>query len=85
MARYNEIISSTKNKKGGNVSVIIADDSTITDPIEIVENFNNFFTSLPYHPYSPLSMQPWIGLCHGIVHIFSPFTTILTQVNRYRP
>ena len=78
MARYNEIISSTKNKKSGNVSVIIADDSTITDPIEIVENFNNFFTSLPYHPYSPLSMQPWVGL-------FSPFTTILTRVNRYRP
>ena len=41
-----EIISSTKNKKGGNVSVIIADDNTITDPIQIAENFNNFFTSI---------------------------------------
>ena len=41
-----EIISSTKNKKGGNVSVIIADARTITDPIEIAENFNNFFTSI---------------------------------------
>ena len=40
-----EIISSRKNKKGGNVSLIIADDNTITDPIEIAENFNNFFKS----------------------------------------
>ena len=28
------------------MSAIIADDNTITDPIEIVENFNNFFTSI---------------------------------------
>ena len=41
-----EIISSTKNKKGGNVSDISADDNAITDPIEIAENFNNFFTSI---------------------------------------
>ena len=41
-----EIISSTKNKKGGNVSAIIADDNTITDPIEIAENFNNFLISI---------------------------------------
>ena len=41
-----EIISSTKNKKGGNVSAIIAGDNTITTPIEIAENFNNFFTHL---------------------------------------
>ena len=40
-----EIISSRKNKKGGNVSLIIADDNTITDPNEIAENFNNFFKS----------------------------------------
>ena len=26
-----------------NVSGIIADDNTINDPIEIAENFNNFF------------------------------------------
>ena len=38
-----EIISSTKNNKGSNVSAIIADDNTITDPTEI-ENFNNLFT-----------------------------------------
>ena len=37
-----EIISSWKNRKGGNVS---ADDNTITDPIEIAENFNGFFAS----------------------------------------
>ena len=35
-----------KNKKGGNVSAIIADDNTITNPIEIAENFNDFFTSI---------------------------------------
>ena len=46
----NEIISSRKNKKGGNISAIIADDSTITDPIEIAENFNNFFTSVGTNP-----------------------------------
>ena len=33
-------------KKGSNVSAIIADDNTITDPIEIAENLNNFFTSV---------------------------------------
>ena len=36
MAKH-QIISSTKNKKGGNVSAIIADDNTITNPIEIAE------------------------------------------------
>ena len=41
-----EIIYSRKNRKGGNVSVIIADDNTITGPIEIAENSNNFFTSM---------------------------------------
>ena len=41
-----EIISSRKNKNGGNVSAIIADDNTITDPVEIVQNFNNLFTSI---------------------------------------
>ena len=29
-----------------NVSVIIADDNTITDPIEIAKNFSNFLTSI---------------------------------------
>ena len=28
----------------------IADDNTITDPIEIAENFNNFFTSIGTNP-----------------------------------
>ena len=41
-----EIISSRKNKNGGNVSAIISDDNTITDPVEIAQNFNNFFTSI---------------------------------------
>ena len=41
-----EIISSRKNKNNGNVSAIIADDNTVTDPIEIAQNFNNFFTSI---------------------------------------
>ena len=35
-----------KKQKGSNVSAIIADDNTITDPIEIAENFYNFFTSI---------------------------------------
>ena len=39
-----EIMFSTENKMGSNVSVIIAVDNTIT--FEIVENFNNFFTSI---------------------------------------
>ena len=43
-----EIISSRRKKKGGNVSLIIADDNTITDPIEIAENFNNFFSNLNF-------------------------------------
>ena len=37
-------LSSRKNKKGSNVSAIIANDNTITDSFEIAENFNNFFT-----------------------------------------
>ena len=41
-----EIISSRKNKNNSNVSAIISDDNTITDPIEIAQNFNNFFTSI---------------------------------------
>ena len=41
-----DIISSTKNKNGGNVSAIISDDNTITNPVEIAQNFNNFFTSI---------------------------------------
>ena len=41
-----EIISSRKSKNDGNVSAIIADDNTITDPIEIAQNFNNFVTSI---------------------------------------
>ena len=41
-----EIISSRKNKNSGNVSAIISDDNTITDPVEIAQNFNNFFTSI---------------------------------------
>ena len=41
-----EIISSRKNKNDGNISAIISDDNTITDPIEIAQNFNNFFTSI---------------------------------------
>ena len=40
-----EVISFTINKDGGNVSVIIADVNTITDSIEIEQNFNNFLTS----------------------------------------
>ena len=31
---------------GSNVSAIISDDNTITNPIEIAQNFNNFFTSI---------------------------------------
>ena len=41
-----EIIPSRKNKNSGNVSAIISDDNTITDPVEIAQNFNNFFTSI---------------------------------------
>ena len=41
-----EIISSRKNKNDSNISAIISDDNTITDPIEIAQNFNNFFTSI---------------------------------------
>ena len=41
-----EIISSRKNKNGSNVSAIISDGNTITDPIEIPQNFNNFLTSI---------------------------------------
>ena len=41
-----EIISSRKNKNNSNISAIISDDNTITDPIEIAQNFNNFFTSI---------------------------------------
>ena len=41
-----EITFSIKNKNDGNVSAIISDDNTITDPIEIAQNFNNFFTSI---------------------------------------
>ena len=45
MARYTwNHIFHQKNKKGGYVSAIIDDDNTITDLIEIAENFNNFFT-----------------------------------------
>ena len=40
-----EIISSRKNKNSSNVSAIISDNN-VTDPIEIAQNFNNFFTSL---------------------------------------
>ena len=32
---------------------------------------------------SLLSKQSWAGLCHIIVHIFSPSITILTQINRH--
>ena len=39
-------MSSRKNKNGGNVSAIIFDDNTITDPVEIAQNFNNSFTSI---------------------------------------
>ena len=41
-----EIISSRKNKNSGNVPAITSDDNTITDPVEIAQNFNNFFTSI---------------------------------------
>ena len=40
-----EIISSRKNNSG-NVSAIISDDNTITNPIEVAQNFNHFFTSI---------------------------------------
>ena len=33
-------------KKISNVSAIIADDNTITDPIKIAKNVNSFFTSI---------------------------------------
>ena len=33
-------------KKVSNVSAIIADDNTITDPIKIAKNVNSFFTSI---------------------------------------
>ena len=39
------IISSTKSKKGSNVSATIT-HNTITDQTEIAENFNDFFTSI---------------------------------------
>ena len=39
-------MSCRKNKKSSNVSVIIADDKTITDPAEIAEKFNKLFTSI---------------------------------------
>ena len=35
-----------KKQNGGNVYAIIVDDNTITDPTEIAQNFNNFFTSI---------------------------------------
>ena len=41
-----EIISSGKNKKSSNVSTIITDNNIITDPNELAENFNNFFTAI---------------------------------------
>ena len=41
-----EIICSRKNKNDGNIYAIISDDNIITDPIEIAQNFNNFFTSI---------------------------------------
>ena len=37
---------SRKHKKGWNASAIIADDNTITDLIELAQNFNNFFASI---------------------------------------
>ena len=46
MAGIHEVISSTINKNSDNVSAIIADDNTVTDPIEREQNFNNFFTSI---------------------------------------
>ena len=33
-------------KKVSNVSTIIADENTITDPIKIAKNVNSFFTSI---------------------------------------
>ena len=41
-----ELISSRKNKNGDNVSAIISDDNTITNPVKIAQNFINFFTSI---------------------------------------
>ena len=42
-----ELISSRKNRNGGDVSAIISDDNNnITDPVEIAQNFNDLFTSL---------------------------------------
>ena len=38
--------SKKKKKDGSNVSAIISDDNTLTDPIEIAQNFNNLFTSI---------------------------------------
>ena len=38
--------SSRKNKEGSNISAIIADDNTFTNPIDIAENCNNFFTPI---------------------------------------
>ena len=49
-----EIISSRKNKNGGNVSAIISDDNTIMDPVEIAQNFNNFFTSIGTNPQTKI-------------------------------
>ena len=41
-----EIISSRKIKKDGSVSAINTDGTTITDPTEMAESLNNFFTSI---------------------------------------
>ena len=49
-----EIISSRKSKNDDNVSAIIADDNTITDPIEIAQNFNNFFASIGRNPQNKI-------------------------------
>ena len=46
MARYTRNHIFQKKQKGGNVSVIIADDNTITGPIEVAENFSTLFTSI---------------------------------------
>ena len=41
-----EIIASRKSKKDTSISTIIVYGNTIISPTEMVENFNNFFTSI---------------------------------------
>ena len=71
-----EIISSTKNKKGGNASAITADDNTIIDPIKIAESFNNLFTSIGANLQKkiPPTMEPFTDYLEKPNFIKAPAT-----------